>query len=953
VVATTLAGVDSFESRFQTQGNRSQYRNSKSEFNEQQPGLMSSSLSSSARISELADGEQRPGTAAVRGITSRRPVSSTSIKGQQEKNEILADYQRVHGSDQETAIVTEKKGKTSHRLRSALPTQRILQRSSSFKSRVSASYRVADLSMELVLLPVFASGFLALDEYESLSLLNSRSCRLVSLHLRLLDIDLSSVFQQRTAYASQTELDKGRVDMVSALFIHYGGDPGKVVRALNGEYTLNHLDRDRILQRLSGVVSEEDHEHIRRILYCGCPAAFHYEELNQDRLMWMERGNQPSYNANQDVARETINKEDKYSHVIPIHAELLYYSPFCRHTPQGMVRKKGSKDRVVWDGSTKYSAADIVMNELSSVELEAPITFGLVEKEFDEYLFNLRISYPYLNILLATLDVAACFRFGRMAPDLAGAFGFLAGEDIYCLANAMVFGHLSSANSWEPFRRAIQALSLVFANSQELVEKHRDLLDTIEWVDVPRASYVQAHACALNPGVLNQQGREIPSHSRFYVDDALIAAISTQKMRMMLAATIEAIFVVMGEPELRLRRCPLAMDKWEKLVVSSEQTFLGLRYDTVTMTKGTTPEYRDDVRDILENDWPQTRTHFTAKDAQKLVGKLARLAKGARWVFHILSHMYDQIAVALAANKRFLAASSKEFRQLVSMITRNQNGHGQIARNTARITSFALKRAAQLVHRSRQRYLITAEMRDDLEFFRHALRSDSGIPWSAPLAHIVKRTPFANLFGDSSLGAAGGYSISLSYWWHVPFPDDIVRRTLLYLKDDSSNTLISINALEFVTIILNYCAAITVLEQDNPTTDPHPVVLGITDNTSSLNWTNHSCKRSPLGRALSRFFVGLLIGSNLGINAEWISTDENKIADEISRLKKADSSTNGISSFDYSSLPQKFPSLANCRFWEPAPALLSAIWSILLSRKSPTLDEVNRLKQSGLGKLST
>ena len=45
----------------------------------------------------------------------------------------------------------------------------------------------------------------------------------------------------------------------------------------------------------------------------------------------------------------------------------------------------------------------------------------------------------------------------------------------------------------------------------------------------------------------------------------------------------------------------------------------------------------------------------------------------------------------------------------------------------------------------------------------------------------------------------------------------------------------------------------------------------------------HTCKKSIIGRALARFFCGLLIGSEVGINAKWISTEANKIADEIEK----------------------------------------------------------------------
>ena len=64
------------------------------------------------------------------------------------------------------------------------------------------------------------------------------------------------------------------------------------------------------------------------------------------------------------------------------------------------------------------------------------------------------------------------------------------------------------------------------------------------------------------------------------MDDTLTAAVGVSQMKMALAAVIESIFVVMGKPNLILRQCPLAMDKWSKLVVAEHQLALGLVIDS-------------------------------------------------------------------------------------------------------------------------------------------------------------------------------------------------------------------------------------------------------------------------------------------------------------------------------------------------------------------------------------
>jgi hypothetical protein len=126
----------------------------------------------------------------------------------------------------------------------------------------------------------------------------------------------------------------------------------------------------------------------------------------------------------------------------------------------------------------------------------------------------------------------------------------------------------------------------------------------------------------------------------------------------------------------------------------------------------------------------------------------------------------------------------------------------------------------------------------------------------------------ASLFGDSSHICCGGYSIDLCFWWFAPFPDEIVAKMLLHLKNDSDQNSVLFKVLEYVTVILNYCGALTANLGYEPIEDPHLVLLCVTDNISAKNWTTHTCKKSIIGQALSHFFCGLMMGSQVGINAK-------------------------------------------------------------------------------------
>ena len=131
----------------------------------------------------------------------------------------------------------------------------------------------------------------------------------------------------------------------------------------------------------------------------------------------------------------------------------------------------------------------------------------------------------------------------------------------------MVFGSIASSSSWEPFRRAIETLSAVYANRPDLVRKHKKYLDMINWARINLLVVLtKAVACAINKGVLDDTGVARPRPARIFVNDSLLLVISRWLMMMALAALIKAIFVVMGEPNTAIQQCPLAQEKWLEVV---------------------------------------------------------------------------------------------------------------------------------------------------------------------------------------------------------------------------------------------------------------------------------------------------------------------------------------------------------------------------------------------------
>ncbi len=239
--------------------------------------------------------------------------------------------------------------------------------------------------------------------------------------------------------------------MASAAMVHFGLDPGKFVQWLGGKYTGYHRDVQTTLDAVQSHVTPDNFEHMRRILLDGCPAEFMFTEPLDNKLAMLKCGNLKTFKANPDLIKKATNKEDCYSHLVPIDKDICRASAFCHSTTQTVVIKPGKADRIAWDGSTMLFATDIVMNQVTPVSCEAPITFGHVKIQLYIDIYNTRLSNPTATILLGMADIKACLCFPRIHPNLTGAFRFMA-DGYYNLATAMVFGSTMSAPCWEPFR---------------------------------------------------------------------------------------------------------------------------------------------------------------------------------------------------------------------------------------------------------------------------------------------------------------------------------------------------------------------------------------------------------------------------------------------------------------------------------------------------------------------
>ncbi len=471
----------------------------------------------------------------------------------------------------------------------------------------------------------------------------------------------------------------------------------------------------------------------------------------------------------------------------------------------------------------------------------------------------------------------------------------------------------------------------------DLVAKYDWLLQKLRWSNATSppgsTTMVRARPCSQHTGVFNSAGRRLPTKHNIYMDDDLLAKVRTY-MPQALALGLEGIFTIMGHPCPLL--CPLAvaLDKLNKLEVSPSQILLGLQVNTQEMTLTISDKFRSKVLALLTTTWHCHRESFMVKELELLVGKLGHIAQAYRPFNFLMSHLYLSLTFALHKNQAFLVHTSKRFHALVKK-TKQDKIH-RVAADEREI-NFALSQSAKKMHSCPVKYRIPPSLRAELEYIRRIL-ANTKISHHTPIAAIVPRDYKHTMWADSCKQSGGGWSTDLKFWWwYLEYPAKVVEWATL--ANNKGGKYISINVLKIVCIIVNYAEVIYACWHDGKNLNHFRC-----DNTSACSWINTCCKESLIGHALGRFFCGMIMGSALGLDADYILMHANVVPDGILRLKRLSDGE-----YDHSKLLSDYPLLCSCCTFQPSESLLMMLWDIMLNSASPDPLIIWQLKPETLG----
>lgn len=807
--------------------------------------------------------------------------------------------------------------------RSQIPRAYELQRQQPFgKDTVEQSF-TCDKSFFHIVLILYKSKLLVKDDLKSLWQAYSETRQLWREWKRVKRLPFWELRQPNPGWHNQENIDQYRVDLRMACLFHYDLDLAAVMRFLGQEHVAAHRDPDVILSRVQGLIPEKVYDEFERILRLGCPARFNGHGTRQQFLRYRNYGNHKSLSQNPEAFRKAMNKEDKRNYVLTFPSFLADFIPDLWLTPNGLLRIPGKKDRVIFDASFLLDAFCRVYNNMVTNDDEPDIIFGGAWIKFLRFVYNLRITFPNVEIYLFDDDVTAAFRQAKYNPNVISAKAFREGPHLF-IPTGLTFGDLTSPPSFEPFAIARTALATELCKGEQEVPEYEEYLNAVQFAPPPEATvqFVPARADRFNPGVLDESGKQRPTEFNMHVDDNLYAAAGEEQMRWSMRCSIDALNIIMGGMDPATRPNPCDFDKFVRETVSHQRRQLGYVTDTRLLTVTIPEDKREDMLKLLQSTWGPHRRSFTLVEAAKLLGTLVSMSRVCSWGIFLFTNLHQAIYDMLERNSRQLY-STPAFRELI----RQRDEASRHPTDSSQFRFFS-SHVAKAIWDCKSRTWISRDIRVELDFLTTVFGNSDTYDWSSPIAHLIQLEPDYEGWQDACLSGGGGFSFDLKFWWMLEWPEQVASRTIRFLaKGDQS--LVSINLLEYAAIIVGLAGSIVAWEALPPNArPPHPIALLWTDNTTAESWTRRIAGlKGPQGKALARIFAHLLMFSDVGVRAAYIEGELNVIADHLSRLRNQ----NDFSQFQYHSLVQQFPRLRRCRRFLPSQELLLLIYTSLLT----------------------
>ena len=714
-----------------------------------------------------------------------------------------------------------------------------------------------------------------------------------------------------------------RVHAEASLLLRLDFNYGDFIRHKEGPFTNSHRDWERTFLAVAAVAQKSpppgypavDYDRAERLATLGAPLQGHFTTSYASVSRRNLRPPSEALLKEADGINEKLRKEEQLSYHVLLPRFLWRFINGLHLCLLTFVFRYGDpKGRLCVDPSTTIDDDDDGNANRhipdpgtpGRFDENPPIFYGTALMRYLTWLWNLRIQYPYKDILQLTDDISAAFHRILYAPSMAVVFASVWSKYLV-IPVGTIFGSKSSPSTYMVHGelRSHLAQHMPDAPLQPMTDLARrvDIGEEPPW-EVQK-TFAQATRDELNTGLANPHGPDPDRRQCSFVDDSGNAHIR-EYFRTVINVSVLAAYIIFGFPYEDPNRPPCINPiKWTPFA-NHMLTYLGYLIDTRRMVVIWPIDKRERLRiflrELFDNQYGKRRRGSTPKEVARVLGLIRHGSfVGPAGVFHTLrlQFLLSDAAVDAGLQPRYWWRNKRLF-----------------------LPDYILSELQRLYQ----------SLTDDLY---HPM-------WHRLIGLIVPRMPTIVLLTDASLNGMGGWCKELDHMWRLSIEDlweygfpKGDRHNPQYGEEDidvrnQQGNLCHINIYEFIAIIISLWIAVRQLELFGWVVDGGHRILNLADNTSALSWLRYAArsKRPPV-RRLARFLLAFLShpfpSLNLRVQGKHLEGIKNVGADFLSRFEKAPSWESAISQCS------DLRTLRTCRI---PPELLSILSSLLTAEQS-------------------
>ena len=434
------------------------------------------------------------------------------------------------------------------------------------------------------------------------------------------------------------------------------------------------------------------------------------------------------------AVREKLGKEEQNSFYILLPRFLAYFIFGLHISPLSMVWRKG-QGRVCVDNSSMLDTQDdgapndsIPAPGTVNRDDECPaVHYASAFKRHLTWIWNLRISSPFEDILQFGDDVHAAFHRMLYHPDIAIVFAFVFAEFL-CIPVGSVFGARNSPSWWCILAevRAHLAACGDFSGTPPLLAARVELAP--EPSPQEQLSIRQAQPDLCPQGVTACHAGRL--HQSMFVDDSAQAELRARILSS-IHASEQSASTLLGHPDGDRRTSCLSAEKWRDIAHYTME-FLGFEVNTRTMMVRWPLAKRLALKALIDELWLSLPCRRLPREVAQILG----IIRNAAYVAPLGNHLSIRLQQCL---------------------------NDAIAKAGPRVSKRWWFSAG---------VDIPAEVLADVATIYHSLDDNAEHPvWQSYIGFLVDRAPTARIISDAAYKGLGGWSEEFSFKWRVSCED--------------------------------------------------------------------------------------------------------------------------------------------------------------------------------------